>query len=63
LLSRTSAALASSYTFVNPMIAMLLGVSLGDEVITGFEWFAAAVIIFAVTLLVLGRATRRVKFE
>lgn len=56
LLSRTSAALASSYTFVNPMIAMLLGVTLGDEAITGFEWFAATIIIVAVALLVLGRA-------
>lgn len=56
LLSRTSAALASSYTFVNPMIAMLLGVTLGDEVITGFEWFAATIIVVAVALLILGRA-------
>lgn len=55
LLSRTSAALASSYTFVNPMIAMLLGVTLGDEIITGFEWIAATIIIVAVALLVLGR--------
>ena len=55
LLSRASAALASSYTFVNPVIAMLLGVAFGGEVITGFEWLAAAVIIVAVVLLLLGR--------
>lgn len=63
LLSRTSAALASSYTFVNPMIAMLLGVTFGDETITGFEWFAATIIIFAVALLVLGRSTCQAKSE
>lgn len=55
LLARTSAALASSYTFVNPMIAMILGVSFGGETITGFEWLAAAIIVIAVILLVLGR--------
>jgi drug/metabolite transporter (DMT)-like permease len=55
LLSRASAALASSYTFVNPVIAMLLGVAFGGEVITGFEWLAASVIIIAVVLLLLGR--------
>jgi drug/metabolite transporter (DMT)-like permease len=55
LLSRASAALASSYTFVNPVIAMLLGVAFGGEVITGFEWLAASVIIVAVVLLLLGR--------
>lgn len=53
--------LGSSYTFVNPMIAMLLGISFGDETITGFEWLAATIIIFAVALLVLGRTTRQAK--
>ncbi len=61
LLSQTSAALASSYTFVNPMIAMLLGVTLGHETITGFEWLAATIIIFAVALLVLGRTTLKAR--
>jgi drug/metabolite transporter (DMT)-like permease len=55
LLSRASAALASSYTFVNPVIAMLLGVAFGGEVITGFEWLASSVIIVAVVLLLMGR--------
>lgn len=55
LLSRTSAGLASSYTLVNPVIAMILGVTLGGEVITAFEWLAALVIIVAVVLLMLGR--------
>jgi len=55
LLARASAALASSYTFVNPVIAMMLGVTFGGEIITASEWLAAAVIVFAVILLVAGR--------
>jgi drug/metabolite transporter (DMT)-like permease len=55
LLSRVSAALASSYTFVNPVIAMALGIWLGGESVTGFEWAAAGVITAGVVLLVLGR--------
>ena len=34
LLSRVSAALASSYTFVNPVIALALGIWLGGETVT-----------------------------
>jgi drug/metabolite transporter (DMT)-like permease len=56
LLARVSAALASSYTFVNPVIALALGVSLGGETVTGFEWAAAAVITAGVVLLVAGRS-------
>lgn len=55
LLSRVSAALAASYTFVNPVIALALGISLGGEAVTAFEWAAAAVITAGVVLLVLGR--------
>jgi hypothetical protein len=56
LLSRVSAALASSYTFVNPVIALALGIWLGGESVTRFEWAAAGVITAGVVLLVLGRA-------
>jgi drug/metabolite transporter (DMT)-like permease len=56
LLARASAGLASSYCFVNPVIAMLLGVSLGGEVVTGFEWLAAGVVLVGVVLLLAGRA-------
>jgi drug/metabolite transporter (DMT)-like permease len=55
LLSRVSAALASSYTFVNPVIALALGIWLGGETVTAFEWGAAAVITAGVVLLVMGR--------
>jgi drug/metabolite transporter (DMT)-like permease len=55
LLGRVSAALASSYTFVNPVIALALGIWLGGETVTGFEWAAAAVITAGVVLLMVGR--------
>jgi drug/metabolite transporter (DMT)-like permease len=55
LLARASAGLASSYTFVNPLIAMLLGVALAGETVTRFEWLAVAVVLAGVTLLVQAR--------
>jgi drug/metabolite transporter (DMT)-like permease len=53
LLARASAAVASSYTFVNPVIAMLLGVAVLDEAVTPFEWLAAGVVLVGVVLLFL----------
>jgi drug/metabolite transporter (DMT)-like permease len=55
LLSRVSAALAASYTFVNPVIALALGIWLAGERVSGFEWAAAAVITAGVVLVVVGR--------
>ena len=55
LLQRTSAALASSYTFVNPLIGLILGVALGGEVVSRMEWQAAAVISVGVVVLLLGK--------
>lgn len=56
LLSRASAALASSYTFVNPVIAMMLGVAIAGEHITRYEWAAAAVVLCGVVLMLRGRS-------
>jgi drug/metabolite transporter (DMT)-like permease len=55
LLANASAGLASSYTFVNPVIAMLLGVAVGGEVVTGFEWLAAGVVLLGVVLMLRGQ--------
>jgi drug/metabolite transporter (DMT)-like permease len=55
LLSHTSAALATSYSFVNPVIAMLLGIAFAGETVTGYEWLAVGVIVLGVVMLVLGR--------
>jgi len=55
LLSNTRPALASSNSFVNPVIGMLLGVSLGGEKITSHEWLAVGIIVLGVTMLILVR--------
>jgi drug/metabolite transporter (DMT)-like permease len=55
LLAQASAGLASSYAFVNPVIAMLLGVAIAGEAVTGFEWAAVAVVLAGVVLLVGSR--------
>lgn len=55
LLQRTGAALASSYTFVNPVIGLLLGVWLGGEAVSTLEWTAAAVVMAGVVLLLVSR--------
>ncbi|HSI58115.1 MAG TPA: EamA family transporter [Ideonella sp.] len=55
LLARASAGLASSYTFVNPVIAMLLGVAVAGETVTGFEWTSVAVVLAGVVLLMAAK--------
>ena len=55
LLAQASPGLASSYCFVNPVIALLLGVTLGAEVVSAFEWAAAGVVLSGVVLLLAGR--------
>jgi drug/metabolite transporter (DMT)-like permease len=56
LLAQATPGLASSYTFVNPVIAMLLGVALAGEHVTGFEWAAVGVVLAGVVLLMWQRA-------
>ncbi len=55
LLAQAPAALASSYSFVNPVIAMLLGVAFGGEKVSPYEWAALGVIVSGVLLLLLDR--------
>ena len=55
LLARASAALATSYSFVNPVIGMLLGIVFAGETVTGHEWLAVGIIVAGVVMLVLGR--------
>jgi drug/metabolite transporter (DMT)-like permease len=59
LLARASAGLASSYTFVNPVIAMLLGVAVAGEVVSGYEWAAAGVVLAGVVLMLRGASRAR----
>ena len=56
LLARAPAALSSSYTFVNPVIAMLLGIAIAGETVTRFEWGAVSVVLAGVLLLLWRRA-------
>ncbi|ODU09148.1 MAG: permease [Rubrivivax sp. SCN 71-131] len=55
LLQRTPTAVSASYAYVNPVIGMVLGATLGGEVITRGEWMAAALITLSVVLMVGGR--------
>jgi drug/metabolite transporter (DMT)-like permease len=58
LLAHASPALATSYAFVNPVIALLLGVLLAGEAVSGAEWGACAVILAGVVLILKGKSTR-----
>ena len=55
LLQRTPTAVSSSYAYVNPVIALALGVTLGGEVVHSGEWMAAALITASVVLMLRGR--------
>jgi drug/metabolite transporter (DMT)-like permease len=55
LLDRTSSSLASSYSLVNPVVALLLGVTLGGEAVSSWEWLSAGVILVGVVILFSGR--------
>jgi len=63
LLQNTSAALAGSYSFVNPAVALLVGVGLGGELLTGWVFAALPLIGMALALILYGdvmlRAWRR----
>ena len=61
LLRRVRPAIATSYAYVNPVVAMVLGVALGGEHIEGSEWAATPVILAGVALVGLAhaRAERR----
>jgi drug/metabolite transporter (DMT)-like permease len=51
LLNNVRPALATSYAFVNPLVAMLLGAWLADEVIGGAEYAALVIILVGVSLV------------
>jgi drug/metabolite transporter (DMT)-like permease len=55
LLARTSASLAASYSLVNPVVALFLGVTVGAEAVSSWEWLSAGVVMMGVILLFAGR--------
>ena len=58
LLQNTSAALAGSYSFVNPAVALLVGVALGGERLTGWVFAALPLIGVALAFILYGQALR-----
>ena len=59
LLRRVRPAVATSYAYVNPVIALLLGVAFAGESIATNEWLAMPVILAGVALVVLSHGKSR----
>jgi drug/metabolite transporter (DMT)-like permease len=58
LLERAPPALATSYSFVNPVIALVLGVAFAKEIVTSWEWLSALVIVVGVALIIIATVKR-----
>ena len=56
LLRTVRPVLATSYAYVNPVVAVALGVTLGKETLTGEAWLALPLILAAVGLIARGRS-------
>ena len=56
LLRTVRPALATSYAYANPVVAVLLGISLGSETVSGRSLVALPVILAGVALLAAGRS-------
>ncbi|MGT8859366.1 drug/metabolite exporter YedA [Enterobacter sp. 186315] len=55
LIRNVSPAVATSYAYVNPVVAVLLGTGFAGETLSSVEWLALGVIILAVVLVTLGK--------
>ena len=55
LIRNVSSAVATSYAYVNPVVAVLLGTTFAGETLSSIEWLALGVIIMAVVLVTLGK--------
>lgn len=55
LIRNVSPAVATSYAYVNPVVAVLLGTGFGGEHLSNVEWLALGIIIMAVVLVTLGK--------
>lgn len=58
LIRKTRPAIATSYAYVNPLVAITLGVLLGGEPAKPSTWLAALIVIAGVLLLHLGQSKR-----
>ena len=61
LLHHTRPAMATSYAYVNPAVAVLLGTTLGAEIITGQVFLALPLILGGVAIVTLAQRRPRVK--
>lgn len=55
LIRNVSPAIATSYAYVNPIVAVLLGIFLDGEHLSELEWLSLAIIILAVLMVTLGK--------
>lgn len=55
LIRNVPPAIATSYAYVNPVVAVLLGIGFGGESLTSREWLALGIIVLAVILVTLGK--------
>ena len=55
LLQRTRTAVSSSYAYVNPLIGLVLGVTLGGETLHWGEWLSAGLVTASVVLMLRGQ--------
>ncbi|ROR98217.1 drug/metabolite exporter YedA [Raoultella terrigena] len=55
LIRNVTPAVATSYAYVNPVVAVLLGTGFAGESLSLTEWTALGIIIFAVVLVTLGK--------
>ncbi|NHZ70709.1 MAG: drug/metabolite exporter YedA [Proteobacteria bacterium] len=63
LLKEVRPALATSYAYVNPVVAVVLGTTLGGEILTGPAYLALPMILAGVAFVTLGSRTPRVTTE
>ena len=54
LLQRTPTAVSASYAYVNPLLGLVLGVTLGGETLHWGEWLAAGLVTGSVVLMLRG---------
>ncbi len=55
LLKNVRPAVATSYAYVNPVVAVLLGIGFAGESLAPREWLALVIIVAAVVLVTLGK--------
>ncbi len=58
LLSATSAAKVATYAYVNPVIALALGVVVAGETLSPWAWGCSALVVAAVMVVIMAKAQK-----